>query len=69
MTANEAFAGYFKSISTEERAKITRTLIIQLEITANIVRNWRYSQSKIRPIYRREIIKIIGKDIFENVTD
>lgn len=69
MTANEALKNHFKSIPVKERAKLTRDLIIQLDVTAKTVQNWRYSITAIKPVYRREISRIIGKDIFSNVTD
>ena len=69
MTANEALKNHFRSIPVKERATLTRDFIVQLGVTAKTVQNWRYSVTAIRPVYRREISRIIGKDIFSEVTD
>lgn len=69
MTANEALNNYFKSLSRSEKRNLSCQFIIKLEVSPAIITNWRCSATPIKSIYRREIIKIIGKDIFENVTD
>ncbi|MDE6290514.1 MAG: hypothetical protein K2M16_03185 [Muribaculaceae bacterium] len=69
MTANEALFEYYSSIPKKERSKLTLELMIQLEVTYYTVHNWRYSNSRIKPLFRREISRIIGKDIFADVTD
>lgn len=69
MTANEALNGYFMSLKRPDRAKLTRNLIIDLEISPSRLSSWRFMTIRIPGLYRREINRIIGKDIFENVTD
>lgn len=69
MTANEALREYFKSIPAKERSKLTSSLMTQFQVSAKTVENWRYSRTNLKPVYRREISRIIGKDIFSKVTD
>lgn len=69
MTANDALKAHFKSIKPNERVKLTLEIMRRLEVSAGTVDNWRYSATRIKPIYRREISDIIGKDIFSDVTD
>ena len=69
MTPNEALRIYFKSIPVKERAKLTRDLMVQLDVSAKTVENWRYSITPIKSVYQREINRIIGKDIFLGVSD
>lgn len=69
MTANEALNGYFKSLSRPEKRQLAGQLIQNLEISPSVLGNWRCSTTPIKNIYRREISRIIGKDIFANVTD
>ncbi len=69
MTANEAFNEYYKSLSRKERNELNGNLIVELEISPSTVENWRYSRTQIRPAYRREISRIIGKDIFSELSN
>lgn len=69
MTANEALNDYFKTIAVRDRAALTRDLLVKLEITPITLSNWRYSRTRIKPVFQREISKIIGKDIFANITN
>lgn len=69
MTANEALKAYYKSIPIKERSKLTLSLMQEFQVSAKVVEYWRYSRTPIKPVYRREISRIIGKDIFSDVTD
>ncbi len=69
MTANEALNKHYKSLSSKERAKLTLSLMTQLDVTYFVIENWRYARTAIKPVYRREISRIIGEDIFSEVID
>lgn len=69
MTANEALNGYFMSLTRKDKADLTRSLIISLEITPGTLSSWRFTSVRIPALYRREINKIIGKDIFADVVN
>lgn len=69
MTANQALDVYLASLPDEERVPLVCKLREHLCVTEAIFSNWRRSKTKIKQIYRREIAKIIGKDIFADVTD
>lgn len=69
MTSKEALREYFKSLTREEKQRMQVKLMTGLEISMYTLNNWRYAGTRILPLYRREITKIIGKDIFKNVTD
>lgn len=69
MTANEALNGYFMSLSRSDKAELTRNLIINLEITPSTLNSWRFMKVRIPGLYRREINRIIGKDIFSDVSN
>ena len=69
MTANEALNGYFMSLPRKDKAELTRNLIVALEITPGTLSGWRFMTTRIPTIYRREINRIVGKDIFVDVTD
>lgn len=69
MNANEAFRTYLRSLSVPERNDFTANVASALEVSFGTINNWQYSKTRIKPIYRREISRIIGVDIFDNVTD
>ena len=69
MTANEALKEHYRSIPVADRNKLTYELMKQLGVSAKTVENWRYSRTFLKPVYRREINRIIGIDIFDGVTD
>lgn len=69
MTANNALNAYFKSIPVKERNKLILSMMEQFQVSAKTVENWRYSRTPLKPVYCREISRIIGKDIFSEVTD
>ncbi len=69
MTVNQALNQYFKSLPRPEKRDLLCKMSLQLDVTPAIISNWRSSITPIKSIYIPEIIKIIGKDIFANVTD
>lgn len=69
MTANEALNSYFASIPRGEKMKEVRRLADFVYVSPEVVMYWRTGQTRIKPLYRREINKFAGRDLFENVTD
>lgn len=69
MTSNVALDAYIKSLPYKERSEFQAKLVLRLEISLATISAWRNAKSRIKNVYRREISNIIGKDIFENVTD
>lgn len=69
MTANEALDAHMKSLPYGERSAMVAKMIINLEISGGTITNWRKGKGRIKPVYRREINQIVGKDIFADVTD
>ncbi|PWL61044.1 MAG: hypothetical protein DBY35_06595 [Bacteroidales bacterium] len=67
MTANEAFDGYLSSLPNNIRIAKTRDLRFFLDISSYVIHDWRIGRTRIRPIYQREISKIVGEDIFRDV--
>lgn len=68
MTVNEALNEHIKSLPNPAKRELVCNLLLKLDITPAILNNWRYSLTPIKSIYLPEIIKIVGKDIFANVT-
>lgn len=69
MTANQALDTYLSGLPDEERIDLAAKLREHLDVSVFVFSNWRRSKTKIKLIYRREIAKFIGKDIFQDVTD
>lgn len=69
MTASEALDTYIKSLPYKERSKFQAQVTLALEISNATIIGWRNARSRIKNVYRHEISKIAGKDIFANVTD
>ncbi len=69
MTANQALDTYLSQLQGEQRIELVKKLREELCVTEFVFSNWRRSKTRIKPIYKREIVKIIGQDIFEDVID
>ena len=69
MTANQALDQFLAGMSDEDRIPLVRKLQKELEVSPYIFSAWRRGRTRIRPIYRREISRIVGKDVFADVTE
>ena len=69
MTANQALDQFLAGMPDEERIPLVKKLQKELEVSANVFSAWRRGRTFIRPIYRREISRIVGKDVFAYVTE
>lgn len=72
MTANEALSAHIAAVSAEDPTKaraLVREIKHNCDVSNYVYSNWLRGVTPIKRIYRREIIEIIGHDIFENVAN
>ena len=72
MKANEALSGHIDTLfetDPAEARRLVRSIKARCNISSAVYSNWRRGLTPIRKIYRDEITRIIGVDIFENVTN
>lgn len=69
MTANEALDAYFSARPRWESVYIANKLMEHLQLPKYRLWSWRKRNSPIEHIYRVEISKFLGEEIFANVTD
>lgn len=69
MTANEALDNHLSSLPYLECAKKSKEIRDTFEISIFTFSFWRRGRTRIPPFYRPEISRILGKDIFIDVTN
>lgn len=72
MTANEALDQYIGELRRQnplEARKKIKEIRVACDISRDVYQNWRRGRTPIRKLQRREITRILGVDLFNNVTD
>lgn len=72
MKANDAFKEYIDAISLTnpaESRRLVRSIKDRCGISGAVYFNWRHGLTPIKKIYQDEITRIIGVNIFNNVTN
>ena len=69
MNANEAFDTHLRSLPIDEYRKMSKEIRKTFVISSTVFANWCSGRTRIPPFYRREINRILGKDIFSEVVD
>lgn len=72
MKADEALRNYIDDLfetNPVEARKIVRSIKDRCGVSTAVYFNWRHGLTPIKKIFRAEITRIIGDNIFENVTD
>lgn len=69
MTSNEALDAYLASKPRWESIYLVRKLMEHLQVSYHRIRSWRTRKHPIEYVYRVEINKFLGEDIFKDVTD
>lgn len=72
MKADEALKSHIDAlfeINPVEARRIVRSIKARCGISTAVYFNWRHGLTPIKKIYRDEITRIIGINIFENVTN
>lgn len=69
MTSNEALDAYLAAKPRWEATYLVRKLMEHLQIPYHRINNFRKKRRPIEHVYRVEISKFLGEDIFKDVTD
>lgn len=62
---NKKFSQYYKSLNREERKILRITITQRCSVETHTIYNWVYAGTSIPPLVQKEIIKIIGHNIFK----
>ena len=67
MTTNQSLDRYLSSLSNVERIAKSRDIRHFLNISDNVLSDWRRGRTKLHPIFLREISEIVGVDLLAYV--
>lgn len=67
MTTNQSLDNYLSSLPNNIRIAKSRDIRYELKISRAILSAWRRGLTPLHPVFLREISKIVGVDLMENV--